>query len=108
MTRESAHKYLYRVYNTTKNDSYREALSVALSALRPVSQEQVEMVWRGEWIVKHDGYEEITITECSKCGDETVYEFFFEEKDSNFCPACGAAMTDEAVEMVKERMKELK
>ena len=83
-----------------------EAISIVDAALRPVSREQVERM-RGEWIVKHDGYEEITITECSKCGDETVYEFFFEEKDSNFCPACGAPMTDEAVDMVMERMEML-
>lgn len=80
----------------------KEALDMALSALRPVSREQVERM-RGEWIVKHDKYKEITITECSKCGDETAYEYFFEEADDNFCPACGAPMTDEAVDMVMER-----
>ena len=45
MTRGNAHQYLKKVYLTTKNDSYREALSVALSALHPVSREQVEKVW---------------------------------------------------------------
>lgn len=44
MTRGNAHQYLKRVYLTTKNDSYREALSVALTALRPVSREQVDVV----------------------------------------------------------------
>ena len=34
MTRESAYKYLNQVYLSAKNDSYREALSVALAALR--------------------------------------------------------------------------
>ena len=29
MTRGNAHQYLKKVYLTTKNDSYREALSVA-------------------------------------------------------------------------------
>ena len=28
---------------------FMEALGMALSALRPVSREQVEKVWRGEW-----------------------------------------------------------
>lgn len=42
MTRGSAYKYLNQVYFSTKNDSYREALSLALSALRPVSWEKVE------------------------------------------------------------------
>ena len=44
MTRGNAHQYLKKVYLTTKNDSYREALSVALSALRPVSREQLDVV----------------------------------------------------------------
>ena len=34
MTRESAYKYLNQVYLSAKNDGYREALSVALAALR--------------------------------------------------------------------------
>ena len=42
MTQGNAHQYLKKVYLTTKNDSYREALSVALTALRPVSRERVE------------------------------------------------------------------
>ena len=29
------------------------ALDMALTALRPVSREQVEKVWRGEWIKRH-------------------------------------------------------
>lgn len=67
-----------------------------------ISRERVEQVWRGEWI-KHNGY-----TECSKC------EYWYpstedeEEDDRNpFCPACGAAMTDEAVDMVMKRLEAL-
>ena len=78
-----------------------------ISALRPVSRKQVEQM-RGEWIVKHDKYNKITTAECSKCGDETMYEFFFEENDSNFCPHCGTPMTDEAMEMVMLRLEALK
>ena len=33
MTNKEAYRYIKRVYLTTKNDSYREALSVALDAL---------------------------------------------------------------------------
>ena len=103
MTRESARKYLYRVYNTTKNDSYREALSVALAALRPVSREQVEKVWRGEWV--HDpetGYEH-----CDKCSHTISLDDYMNRKPPLFCEMCGDAKTDEAVEMVMERMEAL-
>ena len=56
MTRGSAYKYLNQVYFSTKNDSYREALSLALTALRPVSREQVEMEGM-EWM--EDGKENL-------------------------------------------------
>ena len=98
MTRRNAHQYLKKVYLTTKNDSYREALSVALSALRPVSREQVEKVWRGEWIHKRSPYD-YKIFECKKCGKQISIQ----GENMDFCPACGAAQTDEAVQMVMER-----
>lgn len=77
------------------------ALKVALTALRPVSREQVEKVWRGEWVgVPSMG---VYDTVCSKCGYCPGIRFW----SSDFCPHCGAPMTDEAVEMVMERMNKL-
>ena len=69
-------------------------------ALRPVSREQVEKVWRGEWnninpAVLKPGVS--WVCRCAKCGCPQDYKH-------NFCPNCGAAQTDEAVEMVMERM----
>ena len=74
-----------------------EALDVALTALRPVSREQLEKVWRGEWKCHGD----CGVTECSACG-WNIEEYV---GDYNFCPVCGAPMTDEAVQMVIERME---
>lgn len=99
MTRGNAHQYLKKVYLTTKNDSYREALSVALTALRPVSGEQVEKVWTAEWTVDEFGHK------CSKCG-----EYLPDGEDvrkPQFCPECGRAMTDEAMQMVMKRLEDL-
>lgn len=83
--------------------SYMEALAIAISALRPVSREMVEKVWRGEWISYLDG--EHIMPEryysCSKCGDRGY------TSKRNFCDSCGAPMTDEAVDMVMERMEAL-
>ena len=82
------------------------ALDMALSALRPVSREQVEKVWRGEWITKHyvDGILEGTnFDECSKCGYQRVFENPELKTKYIFCPNCGAPMTDEAVQMVMGR-----
>ena len=81
----------------------KEALDLALTALRPVSREQVEKVWRGEWTQggyacgEHEW-------ECSKC-HETEWRTNCSRLE--FCPFCGAPMTDEAVEMVMERLEAL-
>ena len=86
--------------------------ATALSALRPVSRERVEKVWRGEWL---NFYNDFSTAECSKCGelfevspDETPKEEFFKAFSGfyHFCPACGAAQNDKDVEMVMERWKE--
>ena len=78
-----------------------ETVDTLLSALRPVSREQVEKVWRGKWIgVPNMG---VYDTACSKCGYCPGIRFW----DSDFCPYCGAPMTDEAVEMVMERLEAL-
>ena len=83
------------------------------SALRPVSREQVEKVWRGEWI-GDDGEKVGTIdgvpiksATCSSCGHWLTASDEY-DCEGHFCPACGKAMTDEAVEMVMERMEALK
>ena len=72
-----------------------EALKMALTALRPVSREQVEKVWRGEWEPVGD---DAFYRRCSKCGKMAVGKRLF-------CPNCGAPTTDEAVDMVMERME---
>ena len=73
------------------------ALDLALSALRPVSREQVDKVWRGHWVrCKHADY-----YVCNKCS--TVSK----AGEDEFCKSCGAPMTDEAVDMMLERLEAL-
>lgn len=79
---------------------YLKALQVALSALRPVSR---EMVKKAEWI-----WSTGDVYSCSSCGKKTHVDECMENPIYNFCPFCMAPMTDEAVEMVLERMEELK
>ena len=81
--------------------NYTEAIEIAIAALRPVSREQVEKVWRGEWKPTESPYMN-ECEDCSVCGYRTPWGHGF-----RFCPACGAAQTDEAVEMVMERMNKL-
>ena len=67
------------------------ALELALTALRPVSREQVEKVWRG----------------CINCHDKEELAKHIHCWPS-FCPVCGRPLTDEAVDMVMERLEALR
>lgn len=96
----------HQMVDGVKNAERRiEAFDIALSALRPVSREQVERM-RGEWMFpifvgQTDAND--PRCQCSECGSiETPLARY------RFCPACGAPMTDEAVEMVMERMEVLR
>jgi len=75
-----------------------ELLKAGLDALRGPTREQVEKVWRGQWVkCKHADY-----YVCNKCS--TVSK----TGEDEFCKSCGAPMTDEAVQMVMERLEALK
>ena len=56
--------------------------------------------WTSEWVIDEYGHK------CSKCGeylpsgDDDIFP--------QFCPFCGRPLTDEAVEMVMERLEALK
>ena len=78
-----------------------ETLEFAAAALRPITREQVEKVWRGEW----EGVPRLGVyyMACSKCGFCPGMIFY----SSDFCPNCGAPMTDKAVDMVMERLEEV-
>ena len=108
MTREEAIEELERllmhwdlidegIYDLSEHD--KDAVEIALSALRPVSREQVEKVWRG----------------CKYCDEEwgtcnpITNRFTMPPRGGiRFCPMCGRPLTDEAVEMVMERLEEMK
>lgn len=115
MTREEAIEELERLlrhWDDLENDKRcfwgydNEAVALAIAALHPVSREQVERVWRGEWMALDECSNEGVY--CKRC-KKKVYriEYANEKMRSPFCPACGAAQTDEAVETVMERMEAL-
>ena len=109
MTREEAivqikglKKYCEDMADSDESGSYVfdldvQALDLALSALRPVSREQVEKVCKGKWVPVEDN---AFYNRCSKCGKIAIGEH-------SFCRNCGAPMTDEAVDMMIERLKEV-
>lgn len=86
------------MYSNNKDvRDYNALIDFIESALRPVSREQVEKAWTAEWTVDEFGHK------CSKCG-----EYLPDGEDvrkPQFCPECGRAMMDEAVEMVMARLE---
>ena len=104
MTREEALEELERLlrhWDDLENDKRcfwgydKEAVALALSALRPITREQVEKVWRG----------------CEKCNGAGEYSRYAENLTkillAKYCPHCGRPLTDEAVDMVMERLEEV-
>ena len=96
----------------TETTKYLQALRVALTALRPVSREQVEKVWpecdcceipcdNCKNAYKWDTHG--LADECVICR-ENGYKNYTPE--SQFCEFCGRPLTDEAVDMMLERWKE--
>ena len=124
MTREEAIALLNEQYETCKRiydcsadqrksypnvPQFMEALGMALSALRPVSREQVEKVFPGCDFCKMADFGEF--------GFETTKHYakiccalgswrFPEKEQFLFCPKCGKPLTDEAMQMVMERLEE--
>ena len=109
MTREEAItllKYRRNIISSVDADwnaNEIEAINFALSALRPVSRERIEKVWKGEWIkerrqtyipVEYDEQGEVILHDfvvyrCSICGRENT-------KEEPFCNG-GAPLTTRQV-----------
>ena len=109
MTREEAIKILVRAQRgliATALSEYEhkmiDALEMALSALRGPTREQVEKV-RGKFF--QAGIDDVAqdTWRCSRC----LVQEFGNIQGINFCPSCGAPMTDKAVDMVMERLEEV-
>ena len=100
MTREEAIKHLTAwIYTDFENmpKQVLDALNIALSALRPVRREQVEKVPRCEHCKDGKSFDGQVVI----MGNKGMFPL-------NFCPHCGLPLTDEAVQMVMERMEKLK
>lgn len=108
MTREEAIEVLRRLpiglmdLSCEQKSDLTEALNIALAALRVPTQEQVEKVWRGEWINKHSAYDHKIFT-CAQCGKQISIQ----GENLDFCPKCGSAQTDKAVDIVMKRLEPL-
>ena len=135
MTREEAIKWLEETVQDTDTywescsealqkelDEQKEVFLMALSALRPVSRERVEKAFPGcemcreKKEVKSDNFcgaatMRIVGDSIDLRGDEKKIKFFGHiyapSFSVRFCPFCGKPLTDEAVQMVMERLEAL-
>ena len=98
MTREEAIKFAEHAVNMTDIPDVKEFYGLAAAALRGPTREMVERM-RGEWISTG-----AISCKCSKCNH---LEPKYRVNEYNFCPYCMAAMTDEAVDMMLEKLEAL-
>ena len=112
------------IYDLSEHD--QDAVEIALSALRPVSRERVEKVFPGCDYCKHTWMEELDLKPCASgnIGVELMIGRVSEDDafgilayyrnaaagytDFPFCPFCGRPMTEDAIQMVMERLEALK
>lgn len=68
------------------------------SELKVPTREQVEKAWETHWESVDSG----RIARCANCGFEAIYPKIY-----TFCPDCGKAFTDYAVDVVMKRLEAL-
>lgn len=97
-----------------------------ISAVRPVSQEQVKRSWPGCDYCKHTRMEGLDLKPCAsgnagvelsigRCSEDDAFGMIAYYRnaaagyiDFSFCPFCGAPMTAEAVDILLRRLETLK
>ena len=96
------------MYSNNKDvRDYNALIDFIESALRPVSRERVEEVWSPCNFCAGAKY--ITGEVAADCPvSETHRQETLAEGDFDFCPVCGRPITDEAVQMVMERLEKMK
>lgn len=107
MTREEAIELKAAVGRLMYSDNkdirdYNALIDFIDTALRPVSRERVEKVWKGCALCNWGGLG------CVGIDSDGVYlSKPPEDEQFRFCPVCGKPLTDEAVKMVMERLEAL-
>lgn len=98
----------YQMADGIKNTKRRiDALDAALTALHPVSREQVEKSWAGcEYCEKHNI--NLVRIEMNYNDSPGSPKRLNPTRVPKFCPMCGRPLTDKAVEMVIKRLEEIK
>ena len=108
MTREEAIEILQEEHDWVQEPCYViNAIKKAIEALRPVSREQVEKVWPGCPYCKEDGEGYVQKFGAYSIQNGELTTGHCKPQKIKFCPHCSRPLTDEAVDMVMERLKEV-
>ena len=99
MTLEEASRILTYLKDKACSKEERVAISMAVSTLRPVSREQIKKMKKEPVEGEYDELYAPTY-KCPECGFENIGK-------GNFCQNCGCLYTDEAVDMMMERLEDL-
>lgn len=100
--RGEVHPAVQKEWEQMAADVCIEALDLAIAALKGPTREQVERM-RGAWARTYSTDNFWTeVWKCSYCGFEDDNGDCFD-----FCPECGQPKTEEAVDMVMERLEEV-
>lgn len=94
-------------YGKRQRERAIELERVKIAALRPITREQMEKVWRGcEYCKKH----KINLVRIEMDYNDSPGspERLNPTRIPKFCPICGAPMTEEAVETIMKRMEEMR
>ena len=85
-----------------------DAVDFALSALRPISREQVEKMFPGCPYCDIAKANSNIYNKALWIKEAETRKWTLAGKSLQYCPICGRPLTDEAVEMVMERLEKLK
>lgn len=110
MDAKDAIEILQEEYDWGQELSYvKKALEMAISALTPVSKEQVKKAWEGCSWCENEGKNPEN-WDCSlldergfpvMVGDEVIWT------NAEFCPVCGKPLTEDALEELVKKLQEV-
>ena len=112
MTREAARievQTMIEIFHECEPGESRcqAALEVALSALRPISREQVEKMFPGCPYCDMAKANDNIYNKALWVKEAKTSKWTLAGKSLQYCPICGRPLTDEAVEMVMKRLRVL-
>lgn len=104
---EEMHETETSYWGKVHTETTIEAIRTALTAIRPVSREQVEKVFPGCPYCKPDSEGYVQKFGAYSILNGELKTGYCKPQKISFCPHCSRPLTDEAVEMVMEKINNM-